>query len=100
MLAQLVYLIRAAFAACFLVFGLILILNSLASPKKTAYSMGVPVVIAVGGALAWPRRPNAWRRDKPTEKQLAYAKALGIPLRPGLSKGEVSDLISEFKDAI
>lgn len=99
MFAQLVYLTRATFAAIFLVFGLILVLNSMVAPKKTAYTVGVPIAIAVGGALAWPRRPNSWRRDKPTERQLAYAKALGVPLRPGLSKGEVSDLISQFADA-
>lgn len=50
---------------------------------------------AMAGAwFSWPRMPNAWRRDQPTDKQLRYAADLGITVPPGATKGQVSDLIS------
>lgn len=54
-------------------------------------------VMLVAGWLSWPKRPNAWRRDPPTDRQIAYAIDLGIPVRPGVSKGELSDMISAAK---
>lgn len=45
--------------------------------------------------LSWPRLPDAWRRDPPTQRQLEYAEALGIAIPEGVSKGELSDLISQ-----
>lgn len=99
MLAGLIYLTRAASSFVIVAIGLMLLASSASAKKKTAWSIGVPVVIAAAGALAWPRRPNAWKRDPATDRQIAYAKALGIPLRQGMTKGEVSDLISQFKDA-
>jgi hypothetical protein len=52
-------------------------------------------VFGVGGLFSWPRRPNAWRYDPPTDRQLAYAQALGITVPRGVSKGELSDMISQ-----
>lgn len=57
----------------------------------------VSAVFGVAGFFAWPRRPNAWRRDPPTERQLAYARDLGITIPRNASKGELSDLISAAK---
>lgn len=60
--------------------------------------------VALGGlviassVLSWPRLPNAWRRDPPTERQLAFAKDLGIAIPAGISKGELSDLISAARE--
>ena len=54
-------------------------------------------VMLVAGWLSWPKRPNAWRRDPPTERQIAYALDLGIPIPAGVSKGELSDMISQAK---
>ena len=67
----------------------------------TGSSQGRPAVLVtaavfgVAGFFSWPRRPNAWRRDKPTDRQIAYAKNLGIDIPRGVSKGELSDMISE-----
>lgn len=44
--------------------------------------------------LSWPRLPDAWRRDPPTERQIEYASSLGIAIPPGASKGELSEMIS------
>jgi len=98
MLSQIIYLARAAASFSVTAIGLILLVA--AASKPTAWTIGIAALIAGGGALAWPRRPNSWRSDKPTDRQLAYAKDLGIPLSPDMTKGQVSDLIAEFKDAI
>lgn len=46
--------------------------------------------------LKWlrPRNPTSWRADPATDKQKSYADSLGIRYRKGISKGELSDLIS------
>jgi hypothetical protein len=49
------------------------------------------------GVFAWPRRPHAWRNDKPTDKQLAFARDLGIEIPRRITKGELSDLIDQAK---
>lgn len=52
-------------------------------------------LVAVAGAwMSWPRRPNAWKADPPTERQIAYAANLGITIPPGATKGEVSAMIT------
>jgi hypothetical protein len=52
-------------------------------------------LFAIAGAwMSWPRRPNAWKADPPTDRQLAYAADLGIVVPPGATKGEVSAMIS------
>jgi hypothetical protein len=58
---------------------------------------GIGGAMLVAGWLSWPRRPNAWRRDPPTDKQIAYALNLGIAIPPGASKGQLSDMISQAK---
>lgn len=57
----------------------------------------VGVAMIAASWMSWPRRPNAWRRDPPTDRQIAYAIDLGIAIPPGASKGELSDLISQAK---
>jgi hypothetical protein len=43
----------------------------------------------------WTRKPSAKPRFiKPTEKQIKYMKALGIPYKQGMSLGDCSSLIS------
>lgn len=52
-------------------------------------------LFAIAGAwMSWPKRPNAWKSDPATERQLAYAADLGIAVPPGATKGEVSAMIS------
>ena len=55
--------------------------------------LGVWLLAAVG--LSWPRIPDAWRKDPPTQKQLAFAASLEIDVPEGISKGELSNLISQ-----
>lgn len=64
--------------------------------NKPNAAVAVAACVAIAGAvLSWPRIPAAWRRDPPTPRQLEYAAKLGIAIRPGVSKGELSDLISQ-----
>ena len=69
-------------------------LGLFSSPINVASTV-VGLVLLSGGALAWPRAKDRWRKDPPTERQLAYAESLGISIPALASKGEVSDLISE-----
>lgn len=100
MLSRLVYVVRLLLSFCIVLLGLGLLLATATSKKRNAYTIGLPIAVAAAGVLSWPRSLDAWRREPPTEKQLAYAKDLGISLRPGLTKGQVSDLISEFKNRV
>ena len=100
MLSKIIYLTRAAASFAVVSIGLLLLFAVATAKKRTAFQIALPVVMTAGGAFAWPRGPNSWRRDAATDRQIAYAKSLGVPLRKGMSKGEVSDLISQFKDAI
>lgn len=49
---------------------------------------------AIGSWFLWPKR-KSWRHDAPSDRQLRYAADLGIRVRKGATKGEVSDLISQ-----
>jgi hypothetical protein len=94
MVQWIIYGVRAAAAFIVSAIGLILLVSVLASNNRTAWTIGVSLAMTAGGLLAWPRRPNAWRRDPPTDRQIAYATDLGIDIPPWVSKGELSDLIS------
>lgn len=95
MLPAVIYAVRAAVAGVVALFGFVILLAAIATEPRTPWTIGVPIAIAAAGVLAWPRRPSAWRRDQPTDRQLAYAKDLGIAVPEGISKGQLSDLISE-----
>src|SRR5262245_57371864 len=54
------------------------------------------------GPLSWhfgDSRPakDAWRNDPATERQKSFANHLGIQYRENVTKGELSDLISEVR---
>jgi hypothetical protein len=62
-------------------------------------AVGVPLALfggggrkLVGGEL---RISNDWRDDPASEKQKSFARDLGIRFPAGITKGELSDLISE-----
>jgi len=38
---------------------------------------------------------EAWRLARPSERQLSFARKLGILVAPGMTRGDVSDLIDE-----
>lgn len=94
-MSWLVYVVRAAAAGLVVFVGAAVLLAGALTTEARAMMLGIGAVIAVGGFFAWPRRPNAWRRDPPTERQLEYATDLGIAIPRGATRGEVSDLISE-----
>jgi hypothetical protein len=64
-------------------------------PETRIAGLVLAAVFGAAGLLSWPRRPDAWRYDPPTERQLAYAEALGIDVPDGATKGDVSALITQ-----
>lgn len=66
-------------------------------PDRSPAAFAVAGIFGVAAFFTWPRRPNAWRYDPPTDRQLAYAEHLGIIVPPGATKGQVSDMISAVK---
>lgn len=97
-MAWIVYLGRLFAAVVLLGIALVLSMLAMSDAKARGFAIGTAAVFAVAGAFAWPRRPNAWRHDRPTERQLAFARDLGIRVPRGISKGDLSDLISEAKE--
>lgn len=97
-MAWLVYLGRLFAAVILLGLALLFVILALSDQKSRSFAIGTSAVFAVAGAFAWPRRPNAWRRDPPTDRQLAFARDLGIRVPQGISKGDLSDLISQAKE--
>lgn len=95
MVPWLIWAARAAAAVVVGGVGLVMLMAAIASDQRSAWTIGLPLAIVGAAALAWPRRPNAWRRDPPTDRQIAYAHNLGIDIPEGVSKGELSDLISQ-----
>jgi hypothetical protein len=91
------FLVRAVAAFLLCGVGAMTLLSSAWADGGRWMLAGVGVVMLVAGWLSWPRRPNAWRRDPPTDKQIAYAINLGIAIPAGASKGEISDMISQAK---
>lgn len=88
------YLFRLA-AAVLLAF-VALTLAVLMLSGKHIWPLALSSVVMIGAAWAmWPRRPNSWRSDPPSQKQLEYAADLGIHVPRGATKGQVSDIISQ-----
>jgi hypothetical protein len=89
-----IYLVRAAACVLLGVFGSILAFGGIGVAR--GWMLFVMGGACIGAAfLSWPRRANAWRGDPPTDRQLSYARTLGISVPRGATKGEVSDMISE-----
>lgn len=88
------YLARAAGAAAIGLFGVAMLAGALVGTDERSLMLGMGVAGCLGAWFSWPRSPNAWRRDPPSEKQLRYAADLGIRVPRGATKGDVSDAIS------
>jgi hypothetical protein len=86
----------AATVVLFLVASTFLLVGLL-TPDGKVVGYGGAAITGLGGWLTWPRIPNAWRRDPPTQRQLEYAADLGIQIPRRATKGQVSDLISAAK---
>jgi len=90
----LIWLVRCAAAFMLAAMSVVLLIFVAAKPNDWALMLGMAAVFGIAGVAAWPRMPNAWRRDPPTAKQLAYAERLGLDVPARISKGELSDMIS------
>ena len=94
MFAWLVYFARMFAATILGGSAAVMGIASTIDPKSRLGMLGIAGVFAVAALFTWPRRPYAWRRDPPTDRQLAYARDLGIDVPAGASKGQVSEMIS------
>ena len=102
MVEWLKYFVRMFVAVLLVGFAAVMAITGSVDPKIRTFGLGLAAVFGLAGVFTWPRRPNAWRRDPPTDRQIAYARDLGITVRRGMSKGELSDMISDakaFRDA-
>lgn len=89
------YAVRLAAAVVMLGISVSMLIAAAAVPDAIGVTLSVAAVMGLAGFFAWPRRPNAWRQDPPTQRQLEYAANLGIRVPKRATKGQVSDLISE-----
>jgi hypothetical protein len=87
-----IWLVR--FIGALIMFGSGLAMLGMVLFKFNGVVAALSVLWLVGGAFSFPRMPNAWRRDRPSEKQLAYAMKLGIDVPDDVSKGELSEMIT------
>lgn len=85
----------AAFAVAFL--GLAVLLLAAFIPERQLVTAAIGGVMLIGGWLSWPKRPNAWRHDPPTDRQVAYAIDLGIDIPRNVTKGQLSDMIEQAR---
>lgn len=94
MFSWLIYVVRLIAAISMLLTAGVLALISFDVGQQNALSYGTAAIMGLAGFFCWPKRPNAWRSEKPSQKQLAYAESLGIVVPRRATKGEVSDMIS------
>lgn len=86
--------VRWIASAVLAMMALVMILVGVSDPKARAVGLGIGAVLALAAVFTWPRGANAWRKDRPSQRQLEYAADLGIQVPRGATKGEVSDMIS------
>lgn len=97
MVAWILYAVRLLAAIVLLFVAATFLIIAATDPESRYTLLGMGFVFAVAGAFSWPRRPNAWRGDKPTQRQIAYARDLGIQVPRRTTKGELSDMIELAK---
>ena len=66
----------------------------LACQKNWPLAGGEFVLFLVFWVVSKKRGSKSWRADAPSEKQKEFANELGIKFKKGITKGELSDLIS------
>ena len=87
-----IWAVRSAAASAMALSGLVLLVMVLFKFQPTMLAFGL--LWLFGGVFAFPRMPGAWRRDRPSDKQIAYATKLGIDVPHDITKGELSEMIS------
>lgn len=98
-LAGVVYLVRTTGLVFVILAALVGAATALFGQKPQPLGALAAAWVLAAAVLSWPRVPDAWRRDPPTDRQLAYAESLGIIVPPGATKGQVSDMIESAKAA-
>ena len=96
-LGSVFYIIRTVGLGMFGATSIVIITMPLFNSERSlgVFGLIVGVWTLATVVLSWPRVPDAWRKDLPTQKQLAFAESLEIDVPPGISKGELSDMISQ-----
>ena len=96
-LSSVFYIIRTVGLGMFGATSIVIIAMPLFNSERSqgVFGLIVGVWALATVVLSWPRVPDAWRKDLPTQKQLAFAESLEIDVPPGISKGELSDMISQ-----
>jgi len=95
-LAYACYAIRAFGLFLVICTSLFLVASPLIATKASLVGVATGILVLASAVLSWPRLPDAWRRDPPTERQLEYAESLGLVIPEEASKGEVSQMISQI----
>ncbi len=95
MLSLLVWLVRVFSSTVLILAGLTLLVFGLADEKSRGILLGCAATFGVVGGFLWPRRKASWRDGPPSEKQISFASDLGIQIPRGVTKGELSDMISQ-----
>lgn len=88
--------IRATVSIVLWLFAVAMLFVAFADGKAMVAGLSFAGLFGLAAIFTWPRGPNAWRNDPPTQRQLEYAADLGISVPKRATKGEVSDLISEI----
>ena len=87
--------VAAALVVGFL--GLSFLFAAAIMPERQLVTAAIGGVMLIGGWLSWPKRPNAWRHDPPTDRQVDYALDLGIDIPANVTKGQLSDMIEQAR---
>jgi hypothetical protein len=90
------FAIRASGLLGVICFSAFLVITPIISTKPSALLSVCGAWVLAAAVLSWPRIPEAWRKDPPTDRQLEYAASLGIPVPDGISKGQLSDMIKQI----
>ena len=88
------YAVRSTGLVLVICFAAFLTASPLLVPKASGMMSLLGVWALAAAVLSWPRIPDAWRKDPPTDRQIEYATSLGIAIPEGVSKGELSTMIS------
>ncbi len=91
------YVVRLFAAVILLGVAAVFAIVATTDPKTRALLLLLAGVFSLAGVFTWPRRPNAWRNDRPTERQIAFARDLGIQIPRRVTKGALSDMIDQAK---
>jgi hypothetical protein len=89
------YAVRSTGLVLVICFAAFFAASPLLVPKASGMMSLFGLWALAAAVLSWPRLPDAWRKDPPTDRQLEYAASLGIPVAPGLSKGQLSEMIKQ-----